>query len=405
MTIAKLGHALAPGQPLAPAPSAVQGLHAMVGGGAARRVAAVALDAREASPASRLPPAPSSSVARRPGGASDPRLTLLGAAEDLRPRTPREVEAKCPVGTSSVAQQTAPLDAADDAVAARAKRQAELTSRLPELQRAGVIAELADAVRAYARTKGGSVCGDTKLGIELGLLDLTAEDPPPVRLLVTANGLRAHAERTDRLADEKEAWAPSAAQLARGGWSVAMLESAARSALREVEAGSTPKTRLVRVSREDQLMTNGLRPAADTASIAKDLEAAFRAPLGTRGHSVAKVIGESLEGLSPGETVQVGAQMLRQIAGTSHQAAPLYGRRTSDLRTHFFPEEFRTIQAAAQEAFTRNRARVLGNEFGIRDADAELRRAMSLPTHDNAFENFGPDGVKFAHWWPRETFA
>lgn len=406
MTIAKLGHTPAPAQPFASAPSVVRGLLAMFGGGAARRAAEAAVDVRETAPTPRLPPAPSSSVARRPGGASDPRLSLLGAPEDLRPRTPREVEAKSPVVTPSVAEQTKLLDAAaDDAVVQRAKREAALASMLPELHRAGVVVELADYVRAYARAKGGSVYGDSKLGIELGLLDLTAEDPPPVRLFVTADGLRAHAERTDRLANETEAWAPTAAQLARGGWSVAMIESAVRSAVREIEAGSTPKTRIVRVSREDQLMTNGLRAAADKAAIAKALDAACRAPLRARGHAVAKVIGESLKGLSPGETMQVGAQMLRQIAATTRQAEPRYGLRASDMRTHFFPQEFQMIQSAISHAFTQYGARVLGNEFGIRDADAELCRAMSQRTDDTPYENFGPDGAKFAHWWPRGTFA
>ena len=84
MTISKLGPSPAPALTSAPAPAqtphAVQGLLAMFGEGATRRAAEAALDAHETAPASRLPPAPTSSVARRPGGVSDPRLKFPGEA-------------------------------------------------------------------------------------------------------------------------------------------------------------------------------------------------------------------------------------------------------------------------------------------------------------------------------------
>jgi uncharacterized protein YoaH (UPF0181 family) len=375
MTVSKLGHTSAFGPP-----SGFGGLLARFGGGAARRAAEAtqaaqaqvqaaldaraaaldareaALDAREAAPVSRLPRAPSSSVARRPGGAADPRLKLLASAKVLRPDEPRtSSKAEVPDAPSSVAQRTAELDAAaDDALAQRTRREAELTRRLPELHSAGVVVELADYLRAFARAKGDPKRFDAKLGVELGPLDLTAEGPSTTHLVVTANGLRVQMKPTDWLADEKEAWAPSASQLARGGWSVAMLESATRSALRGIEAGVTPKLREVRVGSEDRLMTNGLRPSADAAATTKALEAAFRAPVGARGRAVEKVIAERLEGLSPGEMVQVTAQMLRQIASTSQQTDAVFGRRTSDLRTHFFPHEFKAIQEAIYWAFQRN---------------------------------------------------
>lgn len=84
MTISKLGPSFAPALTSTPAPAqtppAVQGLLAMFGEGATRRAAEAALDAHETAPASRLPPAPTSSVARRPGGVSDPRLKMPGEA-------------------------------------------------------------------------------------------------------------------------------------------------------------------------------------------------------------------------------------------------------------------------------------------------------------------------------------
>jgi uncharacterized protein YoaH (UPF0181 family) len=183
-----------------------------------------------------------------------------------------------------------------------------------------------------------------------------------------------------------------------------MLESATRSALRGIEAGVTPKLREVRVGSEDRLMTNGLRPSADAAATTKALEAAFRAPVGARGRAVEKVIAERLEGLSPGEMVQVTAQMLRQIAGTSQQTDAVFGRRTSDLRTHFFPHEFKAIQEAIYWAFQRNGVWSVKNEFGVGDADKLLRDAMSQPTHEGYYRNFGPDGAVFDHWSPAPTF-
>lgn len=82
MTLPKLGSAPAPCPvpTLASTPPAVQGLLATFGEGATRRAAEAALEAHAPPQVSRLPPAPTSSVARRPGGASDPRLSFPGEA-------------------------------------------------------------------------------------------------------------------------------------------------------------------------------------------------------------------------------------------------------------------------------------------------------------------------------------
>jgi hypothetical protein len=44
------------------------------------------------------------------------------------------------------------------------------------------------------------------------------------------------------------------------------------------------------------------------------------------------------------------------------------------------------------------------NEFGVGDADKLLRDAMSQPTHEGYYRNFGPDGAVFDHWSPAPTF-